>query len=156
MDAVGNPYAEELQMERGFYLNAMALADLMLTNWFVHRLGVPFEEMDTFARLVQTGSLGARIELFAQLDDSPQHKQVAEGLREANTFRNELAHGQVFPAADPNSSFPEIGEQWELEVLKRTGRKRVSVTAAEIRRKRKELVEVVNELLRLAIDLPRR
>ncbi len=51
--------AAELQMKRGEYLNAMALADRLLTVWFSCRLGVAAEEQETFIRLVEIGNLAA-------------------------------------------------------------------------------------------------
>lgn len=141
-------------MARGRYLNAMALADQVLTMWFFFRLGIPSDELDTFRRLAAIGSFGKRIDLFAKLGDGPDYRDVATRLREANTLRNQLAHGQVFPAPDPDSSFPEIGEDWEIEVSKWTGLARIPVTAADIDAKMRDLVDAVNKLQDLALQLP--
>lgn len=153
---LGNVHAERLQMARGRYLNAMALADQVLTMWFFCRLGVHSEELDTFRRLVESGSLQSRIDLFAKLGDGPDHRDVAKRLREANDFRNQLAHGQVFPASSAHTSFPEVGEKWVIEVSKRTGIVRVPVTAADIDARRRNLVDAVNKVHALTIQLPQR
>ena len=134
----------------------MALADQVLTMWFFSRLGVHSEELDTFRRLVETGSLQSRIDLFAKLGDGPDHRDVARQLREANGCRNTLAHGQVFTASAPDTSFSQVGEDWEIEVSKRTGLVRVPVTAVDIEARRRDLVDAVNKLLALTIQLPQR
>ena len=111
----------ELQMQRGSYLNAMALADRTLTIWFSQRLGVPQEALETFYRLVETGSLGDRIELFGRLHNgSQEHRDVYAALKAANSYRNMLAHGGVFHSSEPDSSFAQLGE-WEIQHWKRTG-----------------------------------
>jgi hypothetical protein len=144
----------DLQMQRGAYLNGMALADELLTVWFFQRLGVSAEQRETFFRLVDTGTLGSRIELFQQLDDSPRHKKVAKGLEGANKYRNVLAHGNVVYAADPNSSMVRLGE-WEVEQWRRKGLETKSISAAEIEAERRKLTDVLNELKDLILALPR-
>ncbi len=147
--------AAELQMQRGAYLNAMAVADLTLTLWFSFRFGVAAEEEENFFRLVETGSLTSRIELFGQLDKSPEHKEVARGLKKAAEFRNVLAHGQVLHGEYPDSSMANLDE-WVILQSKRTGVVTTSVSAAEIEAKRRDLVVVINSLLQLIRALPRR
>jgi hypothetical protein len=131
----------------------MGLVDIALTNWFLVRFGVSPEAVELFLRFVQTGTFGARINVFT--DDNPEHKELGKQLSAHNEFRNALAHGMVFPAADPDSSFPEIGKDWDLQVFKRKGNKRVRVTAAEIEAKRTEVVELASHLLRLTKNLMR-
>ena len=144
---------DEVQLARGRYLEVMALADKALTEWFLYRLGVRDEAMELFRRLVETGQLGARIELFRDFRDAPEHKEIGKQLEEQNTFRNRLAHGMLFPAADPDTSFPEIGKDWEIEVSKRTGVKKCAVTAAEIEALRGQVLELANRLRRLTVEV---
>ncbi len=146
--------AAELHLQRGEYLNAMALADYTLSLWFFYRLGVAAEERETFLRLVDTGTLGSRIELFKQLDNTPEHKDVARGLKEANGFRNVLAHGQVLHGEHPNSSMADLDEL-VIQLSRRKGIETKSVSPAEIEVKRQDLVVVINSLLQLIRALPR-
>ncbi len=146
--------AAELQMKRGEYLNAMALADSLLTVWFSCRLGVAAEEQKTFLRFVEIGSLTSRIELFKKLDDTAEHRDVARGLTESNNFRNMLAHGQVLHGEHPNSSMANLDEL-VIQQSKRKGIETKSVSAAEIEAKKQDLVVVMNRLRRLIWALPR-
>ncbi len=149
-------HADKVQVERGSYLDLMVLADRLLSTWFLHRLGVANEETEAFFRLVETGTgLQSRIDLFQTLGDSATHKEVATRLRQANEFRNWLAHSQLFPAPDPNSSFPEIGDNWHLERSTRKGQRTRQVTATEIDSKKRELLDAVNRLKDLVVALPR-
>lgn len=150
--AVGNSYAE-IQTQRGYYLDRMASVDQMLSLWFLHRLRVPADLEAPFYRLIETGSLGSRIALFADLADSPEHMTLADRLREANELRNQLAHGQLLPAPDPNSSLPLVDE-WVVALSKRKGRVEVALTAAEVEVKRRELTDLLNGLLHLTRNLP--
>ncbi len=72
----------------------------------------------------------------------------------ANSYRNIPAHGGVFHAQDPNSSFPKLGE-WEIEHSKRTGLVTTAVSASDIEAREQELVDALNKLVRLIVDLPR-
>ena len=144
---------DEVQLARGRYLEVMALADKALTEWFLYRLGVRDEAMELFRRLVGTGQLGARIQLFRDFAETPEHKELGQQLEEQNAFRNRLAHGMLFPAADTTTSFPEIGKDWEIEVSNRTGVKKFPVTAAEIEARRAEVLDLANRLLRLTVGL---
>lgn len=149
---MGNSNAE-LQMQRGSYLNAMALADKELTQWFLHRLGVHRDQHATFFRFADTGSLSSRIALFGQLGDSPEHTEVAKRLEKANQFRNVLAHGLVIHAPDPKSSFPAAGD-WAVSQSRRRGHVITPVSVTEIEAKKTELIDTVNRLLRLTVALP--
>ena len=97
--------------------------------------------------------MGNRIELFRSLDESPEHRAVAVALKRANDFRNQLGHGQIFGAPDPDSSFP-LADEWIIALARQKGCKELPLTAAEIETQRRNLTDALNGLARLLRALP--
>lgn len=92
-------------------MDLTVLADRLLSNWFLHRLGVPNEETEVFFRLVETGTgLQSRIDLLQTLGDSATHKEATTRLRQ-NQMNSGIDWLMVssFQDPTPTAAFPRSG-----------------------------------------------